>query len=178
MFTHSNKKEYNNLILNEDLPENEKRIKISTYFNDPENVKTKIFVIKSKSKHELIDFINGTSYVFYHKSLPFYKINNDTGAGDCFAGGFIAGLLSDKLISQQPAPISLGVLAAKVRMTSITNSSIYENIEKKSTEFLLKKYKNGEMNRKQWLKLFFQSHIDFLIGFVTSLIIAYILKFI
>lgn len=173
-----NKKEYNNLILNEDLPENEKRIKISTYFNDPENVKTKIFVIKSKSKHELIDFINGTSYVFYHKSLPFYKINNDTGAGDCFAGGFIAGLLSDKLISQQPAPISLGVLAAKARMTSITNSSIYENIEKKSTEFLLKRYKNGEMNRKQWLKLFFQSHIDFLIGFVTSLIIAYILKFI
>jgi len=173
-----NKKEYNNLILNEDLPENEKRIKISTYFNDPENVKTKIFVIKSKSKHELIDFINGTSYVFYHKSLPFYKINNDTGAGDCFAGGFIAGLLSDKLISQQPAPISLGVLAAKARMTSITNSSIYENIEKKSTEFLLKRYKNGEMNRKQWLKLFFQSHIDFLIGFITSLIIAYILKFI
>lgn len=169
-----NKKEYNNLILNEDLPENEKYIKISTYFNDPENVKTKVFVIKSKSKHELIDFVNGTSYVYYHRTLPFYKINNDTGAGDCFAGGFIAGLLSDKLISQQPAPISLGVLAAKTRMVSITNSSIYENIEQESKKFFMKKYKSGEMNKLQQIKLFFQSHGDFIIGFITSLIITYI----
>lgn len=169
-----NKKEYNNLILNEDLPENEKHIKISTYFNDPEDVYTKVFVIKSKSQHELIDFVNGTSYVYYHRSLPFYKINNDTGAGDCFAGGFIAGLLSNKLISQQPAPISLGVLAAKARMSAMTNSSVYENIEQVSKKFFMKKYKNGEMNRRQRAKLFFQSHAEFAIGFITSLIITYI----
>ena len=110
-----NNKEYHNLIINEDLPDNDKYIKLSTYFNNPYNVNTKAFVIKRKNKHILIDFVNRTPYVYYHKSLPFYKINNDTGAGDCFAGGFIAGLLSDKLISQQPAPISLGVLAARIK---------------------------------------------------------------
>lgn len=169
-----NKKECNNLVLNEDLPDNEKHIKLSTYFNDPENVNTKIFVIKNKNHHKLIDFINGIPYVYYHKTLSLYKINNDTGAGDCFAGGFITGILSDKLISQQPAPISLGVLAAKTRMTSITNSSVYKNIRTESEEFFRNKYKNGEMNRKQRIKLFFQSHVDFVIGFITSLIITYI----
>lgn len=169
-----NNKEYHNLIINEDLPDNDKYTKLSTYFNNPYNVNTKAFVIKRKNKHILIDFVNRTPYVYYHKSLPFYKINNDTGAGDCFAGGFIAGLLSDKLISQQPAPISLGVLAAKARMTSITNSAIYENIEKESKDFFLRKYKIGEINRRQRIKLFFQSHVDFAIGFITSLIITYI----
>lgn len=169
-----NNKEYHNLIINEDLPTNDKYIKLSTYFNNPYNVNTKAFIIKRKNKHVLIDFVNRTPYVYYHRSLPFYKINNDTGAGDCFAGGFIAGSLSDKLISQQPAPISLGVLSAKARMTSITNSAIYENIEKESRDFFLKKYKNGELNRRQKIKLFFQSHADFAIGFITSLIITYI----
>lgn len=169
-----NNKEFHNLILNEDLPKNDKYIKLSTYFNNPYNVNTKIFIIKNKNKHILIDFVNRKPYVYYHNKLQFYKINNDTGAGDCFAGGFIAGLLSDKLISQQPAPISLGVLAAKARMTSVTNSSIYENIEQESKKFFIKKYKNGELNRKQRTKLFFQSHVDFVKGFITSLIISYI----
>lgn len=169
-----NKKEFENLILIEDLPDNDKYVKAATYINDPDNANTKIFVIKRKDRHELIDFINGTPYVYFHKSLPFYKINNDTGAGDCFAGGFIAGLLSDRLISQQPAPISLGVLAAKARMTSATTSSIYENIENESKKFFLKKYKNGELNRRQRIKLFLQSHADFISGFVASLIFTYI----
>lgn len=169
-----NNKEFHNLIINEDLPNNDKYTKLSTYFNSPYAVKTKAFIIKRKSQHILVDFVNRKPYVYYHKSLPFYKINNDTGAGDCFAGGFIAGLLSDKLISQQPAPISLGVLAAKARMTSITNSSVYETIEKDSENFFRKKYKNGEINRRQRIKLFFQSHVDFVIGFITSLIITYI----
>lgn len=162
------------MVLNEDLPDNEKCIKLSTYFNDPKNVNTKVFVIKNKNHHKLIDFVNGIPYVYYHKTLRFYKINNDTGAGDCFAGGFIAGILSDKLISQQPAPISLGVLAAKTRMTSMTSSFVYENIRSESEEFFRKKYRNGEMNRRQRIKLFFQSHVDFVIGFITSLIITYI----
>lgn len=169
-----NNKEYHNLIINEDLPQNDKYTKLSTYFNSPYNVNTKAFIIKRKNKHILIDFVNHTPFVYYHRSLPFYKINNDTGAGDCFAGGFIAGLLSDKLISQQSAPISLGVIAAKARMTAVTNSTVFENINEESKKFFRKKYKNGELNIKQKIKLFFQAHIDFVIGFITSLIITYI----
>lgn len=169
-----NNKEFQNLIINEDLPDNDKYTKLSTYFNNPYNVNTKVFIIKRKNKHILIDFINRVPYVYYHKSLPFYKINNDTGAGDCFAGGFIAGILSERLISQQPYPIQLGVLSAKTRMTSISNYSVYENIELETKKFIYKKLKNGELNLRQRIKLFMQSHIDFIIGFVSSLIISYI----
>lgn len=169
-----NQSEYNNLIKNTDLPDDDKYIKLSTYFEKVKNINTKIFIIKHKSHHELIDMRNGVPYIYYHRTLPFYKIYNDTGAGDCFAGGFIAALLSDKLIAQQPASVSLGVLAAKTRMGTIENSFVYDEIENKSKKFMLKKYVNGKNNKYQRMCLFMKSHTDFIVGFITSFIITYI----
>lgn len=169
-----NKKEYNNLVLNESFSENDKRTKLSSYFYSSDNIDTKVFIIKHKNHHQLIDFVNGRTYVYYHRTLPFYKINNDTGAGDCFAGGFIAGMLSNKLLAQQPAPISLGVLCSRARMTAVNNKAVFDNIEKQSEKFFYQKYKDGELNVKQRVRLFFQSHIDFVLGFISSLIISYI----
>lgn len=169
-----NQSEYNNLIKNTDLPDDDKYIKLSTYFENIKNINTKIFIIKHKSHHELIDMRNGVPYIYYHKSLPFYKIYNDTGAGDCFAGGFIAATLSDKLIAQQPASVSLGVLAAKTRMKTMENSFVYDEIKNESKKFVLKKYINGKHNRYQRICLFMKSHTDFIIGFVTSFIITFI----
>lgn len=172
-----NQREFDNLVINENLSDNDKYIKLSAYFNDPHNVNTKVFIIKHKNRHELIDFVNGVPYVYYHTTLPFYKIINDTGAGDCFAGGFICGLLSDRLLSQQPAPISLGVLAAKVRMTSKTNNLIFKNIAKESEEFFEKKYKNGEFNRYQKVIMFIQSHTDIIITNIITFIVTFIISY-
>lgn len=168
--------EYKNLIVNQDLPNNEKHIKLSAYLNNPQNVDTKVFVVKHNNRHELIDFINGTPYVHYHMTIPNYKINNDTGAGDCFAGGFIAGLLSDRLIAQQPAPISLGALASRTRMIADTNGMIFKNIESESEKFFKKKYQHGELNRWQRIRIFFNKHSQFIFGFISSLVITLIIR--
>ena len=174
-----NEKELDNLVINEDLPENDKLIRLSTYFNNPNDVNTKVFIIKRKNSHKLIDFVNRVPYVYYHRKLAFYKINNDTGSGDCFAGGFIAGMLSEYLIAHQPYAIQLGTLAAKERMKSMLNFSVYENINVEAEKFIMKKYKNGTLNWRQRGLLFFQSKVDFVIGavasFVVSLVISYII---
>lgn len=171
-----NENEYENLIINRDMADNDKYIKLAAYFNDPENVNTKIFVIKHKCKHELIDFINGTPYVYYHKKLWKFEIFNDTGAGDCFAGGFITGILSDKLISQQPAPIDLGALASKTRMTTPNNDEVYCNIRTEANKFFQKRYANGRNSIRQkilfYTKTGLKPLLTFLGGAITSFIIS------
>ena len=175
------KREYENLIINKDLSDNQKYIKLSAYFNDPENVSTKVFIIKHKNRHELIDFANGIPYVYFHKKVGYFQIYNDTGAGDCFAGGFIAGLLSDKLIAHQPAAIELGVLASKARMLSSDNTEIYSNIEIQSKSFFLKKYENGRNSLKNKTIFFIKSHyksvLTFIVGAITSFIISAVCSF-
>lgn len=169
-----NKDECNNLILNEDLPINEKYIKLSSFFNKSNNKSCKVFIVKYKNRHELIDFINNVPYVHYHTILPFYKIYNDTGAGDCFAGGFIAGMLSDRLIAQQPAPIELGVLASKTRMTTIDNNEVYSNIENNASKYFLKKYKNGFNNKKQNFAIYIKEYYKAILGFISGVMISII----
>lgn len=170
------KTEYENLVINDDLPKNEKYIKLASYFNDSQNVNTKIFVIKHQKSHELIDLINGIPYVHYHKKIGAFRIYNDTGAGDCFAGGFIAGLLSNRLGAQQPAAIELGVLASKIRMTTPDNAKVFRNIEDESNAFFLKKYRNGRDSIKRRVTFFLKSHyeatLSFLLGVITSFIIT------
>lgn len=169
-----NKDECNHLILNEDLPINEKYIKLSSYFNRKNNESCKVFVIKRKNRHELIDFVNNIPYVHYHTTLPFYKIHNDTGAGDCFAGGFITGMLSERLIAQQPAPIELGVLAAKTRMMAANDDEVYSNIEKSTNQFFLKKYKNGFNSRTQNIITYFKQGYKSILSFISGVIMSII----
>lgn len=169
-----NKDECNHLILNEDLPLNEKYIKLSSYFTDKNNKSCKVFIIKYKNRHDLIDFVNNVPYVHYHKTLPLYKIHNDTGAGDCFAGGFITGMLSERLIAQQPAPIELGVLASKTRMMTVTNDEVYTNIGKNTEQFFFKKYKNGFNTKTQNIMVYLKEGYRSILGFISGVIISLI----
>ncbi len=171
-----NEKEYENLIINKDMAENDKYIKLAAYFNDPENVNTKVFIIKHKCKHELIDFINGTPYIYYHKKLWKFEIFNDTGAGDCFAVGFITGILSDKLISQQPAPIDLGALASRTRMTTPNNDEVYCNIRTETSKFFLKRYVNGRNSLRQMLVFYAKSALKPLLTFFGGVITSFIIS--
>lgn len=171
-----NEKEYVNLIINNDMANNDKYIKLSAYFNNPENVNTKVFIIKHKNRHELIDFVNGAPFVYYHKQLCNFEIFNDTGAGDCFAGGFIAGLLSDKLIAQQPAPISLGALASKTRMNTPNNNEVYNNIANEAKKFISKKYINGRNSKKQKMIFFFKSNLKATLAFLWGAIVSFIIS--
>lgn len=169
-----NKDEFNNLILNEDLSDDEKYVKLSSYFKNSNNTSqhTKVIVIKHKNRHELIDFINGTPYIHYHTTLPFYKIHNDTGAGDCFAGGFIAGMLSDKLVAQQPAPIELGVLASKTRLMTVNNDDVYDNIKIEANKFFTVKYKNGSNSKRQNIIMHIKNGYKYLLSFISGVIIS------
>lgn len=171
-----NEKEYVNLIINNDMADNDKYIKLAAYFNNPENVNTKVFIIKHKNRHELIDFVNGTPFVYFHKTLGCFEIYNDTGAGDCFAGGFIAGLLSDRLIAQQPTPISLGVLASKTRMNTPNNDEVYDNIKIEAKKFFVKKYINGRNSKKQKIFFFIKSHYKTIISFIGGIITSFLIS--
>ena len=63
------------------------------------------------------------------------SLRQDTGAGDSFAGGFISGMLDDRLNSDIAEPIQLGVLAAKGRMRSFDYENPYLNIQKLTDAF-------------------------------------------
>ena len=88
-------------------------------------------------RHELIHFKDGVCQIrtVRHKKLYQYQLNNDTGAGDSFAGGFISGMLDERLNSDIVEPIQLGVLAAKGRMRSFDYENPYLNIQKLTNAF-------------------------------------------
>ena len=66
-------------------------------------------------------------------------MNNDTGAGDSFAGGFIAGMLADSIHGDIAEAIQLGVLAARGRMLSFDYEDPYINIQKLTDVYFDKK---------------------------------------
>ena len=108
------------------------------YFSaiNPDPIRT--LIVKHDDRHELIHFKDGVCQIrtVRHKKLYQYQLNNDTGAGDSFAGGFISGMLDDRLNSDIAEPIQLGVLAAKGRMRSFDYENPYLNIQKLTNAFL------------------------------------------
>lgn len=94
-------------------------------------------IIKYDDRHELLHFENGTSCIrtVRHQKLYQYQMNNDTGAGDSFAGGFISGMLDERLNADLAGPIRLGVLAARGRMISFDYENPYLNIQKLTDAF-------------------------------------------
>lgn len=89
-------------------------------------------IIKYDDRHELLSFKDGKAKIrtVRHKKLYQYQMNNDTGAGDSFAGGFIAGMLADSIHGDIAEAIQLGVLAARGRMLSFDYENPYINIQK------------------------------------------------
>ena len=102
------------------------------YFSAINPDPTRTLIVKHDDRHELIHFKDGVCQIrtVRHKKLYQYQLNNDTGAGDSFAGGFISGMLDDRLNSDIAEPIQLGVLAAKGRMRSFDYENPYLNIQK------------------------------------------------
>lgn len=102
------------------------------------------------------------------------KINNDTGAGDCFAGGFIAGLLSDRFLSQQPFAIELGVIASETRMTIRADSDIFKEIRKASEHYINRKMKQGTLNTWQRVSMVVAKYKQFVGGLIVGAITTFL----
>lgn len=107
------------------------------YFTAVNPSPERTLIIKYDDRHELLHFENGKACIrtVRHQKLYQYQMNNDTGAGDSFAGGFISGMLDDRLNSDLAGPIRLGVLAARGRMISFDYENPYLNIQKLTDAF-------------------------------------------
>lgn len=108
------------------------------YFSAIRPTPERTLIVKHDDRHELLRFEEGKSRIrtVRHKKLYQYQLNNDTGAGDSFAGGFISGMLCPSLNADIAAPIQLGVLAAKGRMRSFDHENPYVNIHKVTREMV------------------------------------------
>lgn len=107
------------------------------YFMDETGKSNTTLIIKYDDRHEIIGFEEGNAKIrtIRHKKLFNYQLNNDTGAGDSLAGGFISGMLDERVNGDIEGPIQVGVLAAKGRMTSFEYENPYLNIQKLTDEY-------------------------------------------
>jgi hypothetical protein len=100
------------------------------------------------------------------------EINNDTGAGDVFAGGVIAGILSPRLLIHQPAPIRLGASLARERLKSIDFPT--ERISLETSNFFVRHQRNEHYNRRQRIKVLWEQYgthlVSFSLGVLSSII--------
>lgn len=173
-FVFLNKNELENLIGDNSISDNNKYKILSSIFNYYQLSNTQVIIIKSKSKHTLASFKNGNLNVsnYWHRKMNRSKIRNDTGAGDAFAGGFIASMLTPRLLVHQPAPIHIGAVSAMARMKCLedpfstistdTNSYIdlVQDVEVNNYSQLLKLY-IGEIKKQI---------PTFIIGIITGII--------
>ncbi len=134
-----NKSEKKNLGLGEDRLRPQYR-NICEYCTDARMNPDQTLIVKRDDRHELLQFKDGKSVIrsVRHKKLFQYQMNNDTGAGDSFAGGFIAGMLDRQIDGDIAEAIQLGVLSAKGRMLSFDYENPYLNIQKMTDEFFRK----------------------------------------
>lgn len=177
-FVFLNNNEVSNLIGNDDLSLKDKYNHLATIFNKKNPSNTQVIIIKGKAKHILINFINGKPFsrTFWHKKLSVVNIHNDTGSGDAFAGGFIAGMLSNNLLTHQPAPIMLGAVVAASRMKAKGDPYILIRLE--TEKFLISKQNNEQQNFKQKLKLLFEDKLPIIISLIIGIITGIISTFI
>ena len=105
---------------------------LCAYFSKYSQDENRTLIVKHDDRHELIRFREGRCVIqtVRHKKLYRYELNNDTGAGDSFAGGFIAGMLFDRMQGDIPCSIQMGVTAAKGRMRSFDYENPYLTIQK------------------------------------------------
>ena len=120
-----NAKELDNLIGHKKTVLKRKTMELCDYNKNP-NLNT-VFVIKKRDCHEFIFKFKDLPCcgVLWHKVLKKEEIFNDTGAGDTFAGGFIASMLHNNNIATS---IKTGHAAATIRMCS--RGDIYKDIHR------------------------------------------------
>lgn len=169
-----NNNEVECLIGDSSLSEKNKISVLALVFNNFKLSNTQVIVIKSKNKHTLISFKEGKWTVsnFWHQKLRVSKIKNDTGAGDAFAGGFIASMLSPHLLTHQPLPIQIGAISAVARMKSYEEP--FTTIAGDTRIYMDKLQKDEIFNLKQLVYMFVErlkkQTSTFLIGTITGII--------
>lgn len=110
---------------------------IREYFTLEDGKAISNLIVKYEDRHEILCFVNGGTdiRILPHQKLDISELNNDTGAGDSFAGGFIAGMLCEALNNDVKEPIRMGVLAARGRMISYDYEDPYVRIRELTEEF-------------------------------------------
>lgn len=129
-----NKAEKNNLGKNEEGARELYQNLCAFFAGENENPAITL-IVKYDDRHEIINFEDRKAKIqtIRHTKLYNYQLNNDTGAGDSLAGGFIAGMMDERVEGIEGA-IQIGVLAAKGRMTSFDYENPYLNIQKLTNE--------------------------------------------
>lgn len=174
-FVFLNEIELGLLISDESIRDGLRNKDISAIFNHSGPSNTQVLVIKSADKNVAYSFFNGDLHVasFWHKRLRKNKIVNDTGAGDAFAGGFIAASLSPRLAIHQRFPIEIGAQAASARLKCKYDP--YPQIAIDTNRYIQDIQKREELNIPQKRQMFLRSlqeHIPaYVCGVVTGLIV-------
>ncbi len=133
-----------------------------------------IMVIKNKGCTVLLSMQDGLPFTrkYYHKMLLLTQTKNDTGAGDAFAGGFIAGQLNPVMLSYQPASVRLGAIAARERLKSPVWPTTLTTV---AHDFFRKNMKQESRNIKDFINTYMvgiSTHVlSFIIGVILTLII-------
>ena len=170
------KSELSNIFSNVNLSEKDEMIILAEELIANE-ANPQVLIVKDKYKSILLSLVNKNPFVrtYYHKRLFNIRILNDTGAGDAFAGGFIAGNLMPKMMSYQPAAIQLASVAAKERLRS---KEWPTTLRDKTYEFITHNMKNEKKNKKQFFQNIFDFFkkplVEFAMGIGTGLIASWI----
>ena len=141
--------------------------------------RTRIIVVKGRTRHTLVHQVNGRplSRTFWHPGIGITRIRNDIGAGDVFAGGFIAGLLMDELIAHQPAAVRLGAILAAERLKS--HAFPTSAIATATATYLSGNQRDERLNRRQRWSVLLERYAPiitaFLVGVLSSALVALML---
>lgn len=175
-------KEKDNLMVNPNGNKAKKNSNLKLLFQANKLNRQQILVVKHENKYELYSNIDDQIRIkrFWQQKLSATSIVNDTGAGDFFAGGFIAGMLSDKFLSHQPMPISIGSIVAKERLKTNSIDNACKNATVKVDRYMNELYKNEELNIGQLIKIkwekvknawIFSLIVSFIMGIITGVIV-------
>lgn len=169
-------KEFDNITGGGDFPWRNRVDAVGELADAQATFGTQVLIVKSANKHVLLNYLRGSPLrrTFYHPRLWRSQIRNDTGAGDIFAGGVIAALLSPFLLTHQPAPIRLGAALSALRM----KAGRFPEAALKSAawEFIEGGQRNERDNLRQRIQLLWGNNwpwfLSTIISFATGVLVA------
>jgi sugar/nucleoside kinase (ribokinase family) len=139
-----------------------------------------LLIVKSKTHHTAMNLWREElrSRTFWHPRLAALRVRNDTGAGDVFAGGVLAGLLSPALLTYQPAPIGLGARLASERLKSVDFPA--RQFAQAANGYLATRQRKERMNHLQRILVFGEKWgalgLGFVIGVAASVVAGIVLR--
>ena len=173
-FIFLSEKEFNNIKGGRDFPWRARADALGLLTREAAKFDTQVLIVKSQNHHLLMNYLNGSPLKrkFWHHRLWRTQIRNDTGAGDVFAGGVIAGLLSAYLLTHQPAPIKLGAILAAEKLKS--GKTPTDKMRSKAIEFFEKGQKNEHDNIRQKIQTWWDNCWPIVVSFLTGLAVAWL----